>query len=60
MVDQDRFTRTAASGWAPSARVIRDTWAVDRPGGQLSWASSGGTIHMLWSRRSSLPTISRC
>lgn len=35
MVDQDRFTRTAASGWAPSARAIRDTWAVDLLGGQL-------------------------
>lgn len=35
MVDQDRFTRTAASGWAPSARAIRATWAVDLLGGQL-------------------------
>lgn len=60
MVDQDRFTRTAASGWAPSARAIRDRWAVDLLGGKLERSSSGGAIPMLWSRRSSLPTSSRC
>ncbi len=35
MVDQDRFTRTAAAGWASSARAVRDTWAVDLLGRQL-------------------------